>query len=64
MHLNIFVNLASTNVGIEFKLIADHVVNTKRNYRLLGRTLVQPRSPKGWFIRFLHFLSAPSSDIQ
>ena len=56
MHLDIFVILTSTNVGIEFKLIADRVVNTKRNYRLSGK--IQLRSPKGMFILFLRFLLA------
>ena len=56
MHLDIFVILTSTNVGIEFKLIADRVINTKRNYRLSGK--IQLRSPKGMFILFLRFLLA------
>ena len=56
MHLDIFVILTSTNVGIKFKLISDHVVNTKRNYRLSGK--IQLRSPKGMFILFLRFLLA------
>ena len=56
MHLDIFVILTSTNVGIKFKLITNHIVNTKRNYRLSGK--IQLRSPKGMFILFLRFLLA------
>ena len=56
MHLNISVILTSTNVGIKFKLITNHIVNTKRNYRLSGRVEIQLRSPKGMFILFLFFL--------